>query len=158
MRDWSVTVQAVGAATTTDALRAGLEHAGALGATVSIGAGSVSATFDVEARSATEAGAVAAQIFDRAGGGADVVRLEATTADQGAGTPSDAPVPDLVGVSEAAAILGVSRQRAWQLKDHSAFPSQLAELKSGPIWLRSSIEDFARTWERRPGRPVRKRP
>ena len=63
----------------------------------------------------------------------------------------------LVGLSEIAQMLGVSRQRVGQLvQDYEDFPSPAAELASGRIWETSALE----TWEqahpvRRPGRPVR---
>jgi predicted DNA-binding transcriptional regulator AlpA len=58
---------------------------------------------------------------------------------------------DLVGVTEIAAMLGVSRQRVDQLlKTHADFPTPVAELVGGRIWLRSEIE----AWARRTGREV----
>jgi hypothetical protein len=63
--------------------------------------------------------------------------------------------PDLVGATEAATILGVSRQRVHQLlRENPGFPEPLYHLRStGPLWVRQGIESFARHWERRPGRP-----
>jgi predicted DNA-binding transcriptional regulator AlpA len=56
---------------------------------------------------------------------------------------------DLVGVTEIAAMLGVSRQRIDQLiRTHPDFPRPVAELVAGRIWLRPDIE----TWARRTGR------
>lgn len=62
-------------------------------------------------------------------------------------------VPALAGISEVAAILHVSRQRASQLADSTTFPEPLCELAAGPVWLRSAILSFSETWERQPGRP-----
>jgi hypothetical protein len=63
--------------------------------------------------------------------------------------------PDLVGAIEAAAILGVSRQRVHQLlRENPGFPEPLYHLRStGPLWVRQGIESFAQRWSRRPGRP-----
>jgi predicted DNA-binding transcriptional regulator AlpA len=51
---------------------------------------------------------------------------------------------DLVGLSEAAAILGVSRQRLWNWtadpKKH--FPRPIVTLKSGPIFVREQVEQW----------------
>jgi predicted DNA-binding transcriptional regulator AlpA len=60
---------------------------------------------------------------------------------------------DLVGVAEIALMLGISRQRVFQLvRDHEDFPLPVAELIAGKIWLRSDIDAWARAWDRRPGR------
>ena len=67
---------------------------------------------------------------------------------------ADAPtLPELVGASEVGQMLGVSRQRVHQLREHSAFPAPLVEVAMGPLWDARAIEAFARTWSRRPGRP-----
>lgn len=62
---------------------------------------------------------------------------------------------DLVGMVEAGEILGVSRQRVYQLaEDHPDFPQPIAELAAGKIFTRASIEAFDKRWERkRTGRP-----
>lgn len=57
------------------------------------------------------------------------------------------------GVSEVAAILGVSRQRVAELRTKRGFPAPIAEISAGPIWKVSSLNTFLETWERRPGRP-----
>lgn len=62
--------------------------------------------------------------------------------------------PNLVSGPEAATILGVNRQRLHQLATgHRDFPEPLYRLGVGSLWLRQSIETFARNWDRRPGRP-----
>jgi FtsZ-interacting cell division protein YlmF len=59
---------------------------------------------------------------------------------------------DLVGVAEAAQMLGVSRQRVHELaRVHVEFPEPLAELSAGRIWQRSDIEQ----WMASRGRPER---
>ena len=62
----------------------------------------------------------------------------------------------LVGLSEIAKMLGVSRQRVGQLaQDYADFPSPVADLASGRIWETSAIETWAQAHPvRRPGRPV----
>ena len=68
---------------------------------------------------------------------------------------AEANYPDLVGATEAAAMLGVSRQRIHQLmRENRAFPDPLYNLSgTGPLWVRQGIELFERQWTRRPGRP-----
>ncbi len=61
----------------------------------------------------------------------------------------------LVGLSEIAAMLGVSRQRAGQLvRDYEDFPSPVAELASGRIWETAAVKAWAKSHPvRPPGRP-----
>lgn len=47
---------------------------------------------------------------------------------------------DLVGVSEIASMLGVSRQRVDQLATSPDFPDPVAELGAGRIWTRAAVE------------------
>ena len=64
-------------------------------------------------------------------------------------------VPRLVGVSEAAEILGWDRRRVITYVDRGAFPSPIAALASGWVWRREDVEAFARDRARRPGRRIR---
>jgi predicted DNA-binding transcriptional regulator AlpA len=64
---------------------------------------------------------------------------------------AESNVPDLLGVSEVAAALGVSRQRVSELAESDDFPPPIARLKAGPIWQRSQISRFVGNWDRRPG-------
>lgn len=61
--------------------------------------------------------------------------------------------PDIVGAQEVIAMLGVTKQRLSQLRVAGRFPEPILELGATPIWLRSGIEGFVETWDRRPGRP-----
>lgn len=58
------------------------------------------------------------------------------------------PVPDndeLLGLSEVADLLGVSRQSVGNWRQRRlGFPSPIAELKSGPIWRRHDIVEWAK--------------
>lgn len=62
----------------------------------------------------------------------------------------------LVGLTEIATMLGVSRQRVGQLvRDYDDFPSPVAELASGRIWETAAVEAWAIAHPvRPPGRPV----
>ena len=64
----------------------------------------------------------------------------------------------LVGLTEIASILGVTRQRAGQLvRDYDDFPPPVADLASGRIWETVAVEAWAKAHPARsPGRPVRK--
>lgn len=54
-------------------------------------------------------------------------------------------MPDhLVGVTEIAELLGVSRQRADQLTAAAGFPEPEATISAGRIWNREDIEAWAR--------------
>ena len=68
---------------------------------------------------------------------------------------NDAPAhPALVGVTEVAGLLGVSRQRVTQLdRDLDDFPRPLARLAAGPVWVAAEVRAFEHRWARRPGRP-----
>lgn len=61
----------------------------------------------------------------------------------------------LLGLSEIAELLGVSRQRAGQLvRDYADFPPPVAELASGRIWETAAVETWANAHPvRPPGRP-----
>lgn len=60
----------------------------------------------------------------------------------------------LVGVSEVAELLGVSKSRVVQIADSYAdFPRPEVELAAGRIWRRSAIEAWIRKHPtRKPGR------
>jgi predicted DNA-binding transcriptional regulator AlpA len=61
----------------------------------------------------------------------------------------------LVGVTEIAAMLGVSRQRADQItRQYDDFPAPEVTLSTGRVWRRTRVERWiARHPRRRPGRP-----
>ncbi len=58
---------------------------------------------------------------------------------------------DLVGISEVAELLGVSRQRVDKIsRTDEHFPTPVAELHAGRVWLRADVEE----WISRSGRKV----
>ena len=65
-------------------------------------------------------------------------------------------VPRLVGVAEAAEIMGWDKRRVVTYLDRGSFPEPLTSLASGRIWLRKDVERFAEEWQarRRPKEPV----
>lgn len=63
-------------------------------------------------------------------------------------------VPELAGLAEVAAILGVSKQRVRELAQRDdTFPPPVAQLSGGAIYLKSMVEEFSSHWDRGPGRP-----
>jgi hypothetical protein len=62
--------------------------------------------------------------------------------------------PDLVGVTEAAEILGWDRRRVVTYVARGAFPRPLASLAGGRVWRRDDVEAFARDRARRKGRRI----
>lgn len=58
----------------------------------------------------------------------------------------------LAGVTEAAAMIGVTAQRISQLRDKGLMPEPLDVLACGPVWLMADIKVYALTRDTRPGR------
>lgn len=65
------------------------------------------------------------------------------------------PDPPMVGISELAQLLGVTKQRASQLAQRRDFPAPYQQLASGPIWRKGDLSRFMEEWSRRPGRPTK---
>ena len=62
-------------------------------------------------------------------------------------------VPSVVGVAEAAEVMGWDKRRVVTYLDRGQFPEPLTSLASGRIWLREDVETFAAEWRRRHPRP-----
>ncbi|MFL5792327.1 MAG: hypothetical protein ACJ76A_12605 [Actinomycetota bacterium] len=58
-------------------------------------------------------------------------------------------VPELVGVSEAADIMGWDKRRVITYIDRGHFPEPIAALAGGRIWLREEVEAYAEDWRAR---------
>jgi hypothetical protein len=65
--------------------------------------------------------------------------------------------PALVGVAEAAAILGWDKRRVATYIERGSFPAPIASLAAGRIWRRDDVEAFARAFRRRLARRQRRR-
>lgn len=50
---------------------------------------------------------------------------------------------DLMGTSEVAALLGVSRQRVLVIARQTGFPKPLAVLKMGNVWRGTDVREWA---------------
>lgn len=118
----------------------------------------IEAGFDVRAASVTAATLEAMSIWEKALvdiGLADrpTVSLVIQTRDFVDAENARGALPEMVGIGEVAELLGLSRQRASQVARSSRFPTPIAELKAGPVFTKASVERFARSWARKPGRP-----
>jgi hypothetical protein len=58
-------------------------------------------------------------------------------------------IPQVVGVAEAAEIMGWDKRRVITYIDRGSFPDPLTTLASGRIWLREDVESYARAWRAR---------
>ena len=58
-------------------------------------------------------------------------------------------VPDLVGVAEAADIMGWDKRRVITSIDRGHVPEPIAALAGGRIWLREDVESYAADWRAR---------
>lgn len=59
-----------------------------------------------------------------------------------------APIPVLVGITEAAEILKTAKPRLYRYREQERMPPPVMELLSGPIFLKTDIEMFAVELER----------
>jgi hypothetical protein len=65
-------------------------------------------------------------------------------------------IPAVVGVAEAAEIMGWDKRRVITYIDRGSFPEPISTLASGRIWLREDVEDYAEHW--RTTHPPRRTP
>ncbi len=53
-------------------------------------------------------------------------------------------IPELVGIAEIAEMLGISRQRVHAIvRTHEEFPTAVADLSAGTIWIRDEVVEWA---------------
>ncbi|HEX9312507.1 MAG TPA: hypothetical protein VGA30_06735 [Actinomycetota bacterium] len=55
----------------------------------------------------------------------------------------------VVGVAEAAALMGWDKRRVITYLDRGRFPQPVQALASGRVWLRDDVEAFAHSWHAR---------
>jgi hypothetical protein len=55
-------------------------------------------------------------------------------------------IPAVIGVAEAAEIMGWDKRRVITYIDRGSFPEPITALASGRIWLREDVEEYARSW------------
>jgi hypothetical protein len=58
-------------------------------------------------------------------------------------------IPDLVGIAEAAEVMGWDKRRVVTYIDRGHFPEPIAALAGGRIWLREDVEAYAAEWRAR---------
>ena len=85
----------------------------------------------------------------------DALRFEAESLEALANRVDESNAHELIGVSELAELLTVSRQRASELARSADFPAPVARLQSGPVWRKTAVARYVGHWERKPGRPPR---
>jgi len=85
-----------------------------------------------------------------------VVRVEAVRQDRLEADLSESAVPEVLGVTEVAKLLGVTRQRLAVIRrEHEDFPKPFTELAATPLWYKEAITEWSKHWNRRPGpRPI----
>jgi hypothetical protein len=81
-----------------------------------------------------------------------LTHVDADTDEEMAARLREVSLPRLVGITEIANYLGVTRQRASELGKSEGFPRAVTRLASGPVWLEASMLRFASNWKRTPGR------
>jgi len=111
-------------------------------------------TMSVEASTPAKALAMAAGAFKRAlRGKPRIVGVRIQTVDDLERELEAPSMPALGSVHEFAELLGVSRARASEITRLPDFPQPITRLAAGPVWLRTLLEAWARTHDRKPGRP-----
>lgn len=108
-----------------------------------IGSNSVSATATIEATSHQQAALTMETACDEALARAEIRGLHVVdchVVDEERLSRDNAIIPDLVGVSEIAQMMGVSKQRAWQYTKKTSFPNVVQETKAGRFWNAHDVE------------------
>jgi predicted DNA-binding transcriptional regulator AlpA len=123
----------------------------ALGPIVGGRIGTASAVFLVEAESLSQAVVVGAELYEEALAELDLnvspLRIEAE--------PEDYEPAQLIGATDVGRVLGVTRQRVYQLAElYADFPSPVSTPSRGALWDSSAIRAWAAI-ERPEGRPTK---
>lgn len=163
MNDWSVRVEWTGTGPLSDDQAEALDeqlaaHAGRVGdepngntsAQLHVKAGTIRQAFDAAVR-ATEAACKALGLP------CTVVATDVATWAEFERRLAEPPVPPLVGPTEVATRLGVTRQRASDIiKANAEVFRAVAHTSRGPLYLEAALDRFEASWERRSGRPPKK--
>jgi len=153
MTEWSVRIELAGEFIEEDAERVTTTLAKSSPAT-GFSHGELDAQFCVEAGNAQDAVKRGVNLLLGAlKKPARIVSVEALSMEDLDRSIAESNAPDLVGVSELADLLKVSKQRISKLSAAADFPKPVATLAAGPIWRKFAIARFAEAWDRRPGRP-----
>lgn len=82
----------------------------------------------------------------------EIVAVNAMTGEENDRRINEPPI-EIIGITEIAELLGVSKQRVFQLMERDDFPAPFAKLACGSIWRKGDLSTFAEGWQRKPGRP-----
>ena len=99
--------------------------------------------FEVRAPTARRAIKIGLDAFERASSGLSDVPIRRVEV-----APESFEHGELLGAVDGARMLGVSRQRFYQLQERPGFPAPAASLARGALWRRADIEAFAATRSR----------
>lgn len=81
-----------------------------------------------------------------------IVRLEVMTVDELDRDLARPQVPPLISPTEAAEIVGVTRQRVSQFaRTHPDWPMPVLRTASGPLYHEAAVRRFSETYDRTPG-------
>jgi len=153
MTEWSVRIELAGEFTEENAERITAALANSAPAT-GFSRGELDVQFCVEAGSAHDAVKKGVNLLMAAlKRPSRIVGVEVLSMEDLDRTIAESNAPDLVGVSELARLLKVSKQRISKISSAAEFPKPIAKLAAGPIWRKIAIARFTEGWERRPGRP-----
>lgn len=165
MSEWSVAVTVPAPQKSRDLesdVRAISEKLEGLAPVVSIGSSEATVRVAVEGNFVRDALAPALvrirSALDEVGWPHEVRHVEATEWSEFERRLDEPTYPEVVGITEIAALLGTSRQRASELARSPRFPAPLADLAAGPVWPKAVVTRFAHEWDRKPGRPRSKTP
>ncbi len=80
------------------------------------------------------------------------ISVEAVVGDELDRRQSVPNFPTILGTTEVCRHLEITRQRLHQLRKEGRFPRPVVELAATPVWLQTTIDSFAQTWDRSSGR------
>jgi hypothetical protein len=155
MKEWSVELQAVTPAPVEELAERLIDYFADRGPAVSLERDRVEVRLDVAGDSPNEAFQEALTLLSKGFPELYVVRAQVDAVEDLERRLEQSNAPELLGLAEVAEELGVSKQRVSELASGASFPAPIARLKSGPVWQRSALVRFMRSWKRAPGRPAR---
>ena len=92
-------------------------------------------------------------------GSPPLIGVEVVRGDEYVRRAKTSTLHELIGATEAAGMLKVTRQRVNQLAaEHGSFPAPVLRVRMGSLWAADAVRAFARTWTRAPGRPRQQQP
>jgi len=154
MKEWSVELEALAPAPDEELAARLIDCLAGRGPAVSLEHDRVSVRVDMEAETILDALREARHLLHTGFPDLEIVGGQVEAVDELERRLQQSNAPELLGVAEIADALGVTKQRVTQLAAGESFPAPVARLKSGPVWQRSALARFMRSWKRTPGRPT----